>query len=138
MLLQQLFQLAIEQLLLPYVQLDHPLEMGRAVDVDVVAVEAELLAGHVGQLDLHPYLDVAAPQHEADLVLLVVAGGPLLGPEQQGSLQGDIDQLGVPLVRALGELGGGQIEDACKVAALGHGRLRSACEHRASRSCPRV
>ena len=51
--LQQLLQLAMEQLLLSDVQLDHPLEVRGAVDVDVVAVKPQLLAGFVGQLDLH-------------------------------------------------------------------------------------
>ncbi len=137
-LLQQLLQLAMEQLLLSDVQLDHPLEVSGAVDVDVVAVKPQLLAGFVGQLDLHLDLDVAAPEHEADFVLLVLAGDPSLGSEQQGSLQGDIDQLGAPLVFTLGELGGGQIENPSKVAALGHGRLRSACEQDAHSSCCRV
>ena len=77
-LLQQLLQLAIQQLLLTYVQLDHPLEVSGAVDVDVVAVEAQLLAGLVGQFDLHLDLDVTAAQHETDLVLLVVAADPIL------------------------------------------------------------
>jgi hypothetical protein len=86
-LLQQLLQLAMEQLLLSDVQLDHPLEVSGAVDVDVVAVKPQLLAGFVGQLDLHLDLDVAAPEHEADFVLLVLAGDPILGSEQQGSLR---------------------------------------------------
>ena len=102
----------------------------------MVAVEAQLLAGLVGQFDLHLDLDVTAAQHEADLVLLVVAADPILGPDEQGALQGDIHQLGTPLVHPLRQLGGGQIEDSGKVAALGHVHLRSACEHSANHPCP--
>ncbi|MNE89378.1 hypothetical protein D3C80_1867830 [compost metagenome] len=72
-LLQQLLQFTIQQLLFPDVQLDHPLEVAGAVDIDVVTVEPQFLAGLMGQRHLHLDLDVTAAEHEADLVLLVVA-----------------------------------------------------------------
>ncbi|MOA28725.1 hypothetical protein D3C78_1496890 [compost metagenome] len=104
----------------------------------MVAVEAQLLAGLVGQLYLHPDHYVTAAQHEAELILLVVAARPGFGSEQQGALQGHIDQLGRPLALALHQAGRGQIEDPGKVAALGHAHLRSALERSANKSCSKV
>jgi len=68
----------MQQLFVTHVEFYHPLEMSGTVNVDVVAVETQLFAGFVGQLDLHLDLDVAATQDKTELVLLVFTTLPII------------------------------------------------------------
>ena len=71
-LVQQLLQFTVEQVFVADVELYHPLEVGRTVDIDMVAVEPQFLAGFMGQLHLHLDLDVTAAQDKAEFILFVI------------------------------------------------------------------
>ena len=82
MVVQQLRQLTLEQFLITEIELNDPLEVGGAVNIDMVAVKAKLVASSMGQLDLHLDLYVTPAQYNAELVFLVVTVGPVIGPDQ--------------------------------------------------------
>ncbi len=71
----------MQQLLIAHIEFDHPPQVSGAVDVDVMAVETQLLAGLMVQLYLHLDLDVTAAQDKAQLVLFVVIAHPVVRPD---------------------------------------------------------
>ena len=86
--------------------------MHDAVEVDILAVESDVVVIDACDDDLHADDDLVISQGEFKGALIADIALPALGPFQQGPFQGYIDQVALPLCGRIDESGFGVEGDA--------------------------